>query len=115
MNLLQRAALAASIYTTVFERAESFEEQNIGADLAYLMGAILTEKHVEFGVTRPLMLILVNEYPPEHSVWTYVRLVGFHTDGEIPTKEDMAKDVPIGAKPDRIAMLLGASHYRRVR
>ena len=115
MNLLQRAALAASIYELVFKRTESFEEQNIGADLSYLMGAILTEKHVEFGVTRPLMLILANEYPPEHSVWTYVRLVGFHTDGEIPTKEDMAKDVPIGAKPDRIAMLLGASHYRRVR
>jgi hypothetical protein len=46
------------IYTYVFNNVESFEEENIGADIAYLMGAILSGTKCAWAANRPLVLVL---------------------------------------------------------
>jgi hypothetical protein len=43
----QLGALATEVYKVVHEETESFEEEHIGVDLAYLLGAILTGTYCE--------------------------------------------------------------------
>ena len=88
----------------------------IGADLACLIAAILKETSVEFGITRPITLILRQGFPHEHAVWSYIELVGYHTD-ELTTlvPERAGAEQELIAKPDAVARLLNARHRRRVR
>jgi hypothetical protein len=86
----ERAALALRVYEAVLDSTESFEVQFVGANLAYLMGAILRgppnykenmlaldvqhEGHPEF------LAVLRKAFPPgkiperDHDVWQYVTL-----------------------------------------
>jgi len=112
---MQRFDLAVQVYDYLYENTQSFEEDNIGADLAYLMAAILKEVQVEFGIAQPIVRILDQGFPREHALWTYIELTGLHTDGRIPSDEEMKNATSIAAKPDAVARLLGASHYKKVR
>ena len=71
--------LALSVYETVFRETESFREQNVGADLAYLLGAILKNSPddvwldcVNDGGHEAILTALADAFPPSHAVWTFV-------------------------------------------
>lgn len=81
---LERGILALEVYDIVFKAFESFREQNIGADLAYLMGAILDgpgsyvdwSNDYDDGETPPLLPLLREHFPEKHEVWHYIQLSG---------------------------------------
>ncbi|MEI6236579.1 MAG: hypothetical protein WCT04_26270 [Planctomycetota bacterium] len=71
--------LARSVFEAVFHETESFREGNVGADLAYLMGAILknTPNDVRLdceheGGHEGILAALTDSFPSEHAVWTFV-------------------------------------------
>jgi hypothetical protein len=79
----QRAQLAAEVFDVAIKSFEVFGEQNVGADLAYLMGAIVDEPenasfvdwspdviNREVAILKPLRA----HFPPEHSFWKFVVL-----------------------------------------
>jgi hypothetical protein len=72
----ERAALACEVYTATLSLCESFEEQHIGADLAYLMGAILIPGGAgcEWPGDRPLVELLRGHFEAGHRVWSYITL-----------------------------------------
>lgn len=68
----EKLGLLAVVYSSVNSEVESFEEQNIGADLAYLFGAILNDAYVEWESDRPFVKILKKIFKPEEYVWDFV-------------------------------------------
>lgn len=53
------AKLAREVYAYVLESTETFRgEDNIGSDLAYLMGAILMNIRCEWSIDAPIVLLL---------------------------------------------------------
>jgi hypothetical protein len=78
----ERAVLAKNVFDCVYERHDFFREDNIGADLAYLMGAILddpkedpfVEWSPEAGYVSPLLPELRQEFAPDHILWQFIRL-----------------------------------------
>lgn len=67
------AALAAEIYEIAYRDADSFESNNIGADLAYLLGAILTQDKVDWSEQwPPLLEVLTAACTSSHPVWAYI-------------------------------------------
>ena len=71
------AQRALDVYLFCILDTESFAEQHIGEDLAYLMGAILMSNKCEWDATRPIVKLLENGFP-EPWIWTYIDVV---TDG----------------------------------
>jgi hypothetical protein len=66
-------ALIASlraVYDTVCEAAESFaSEELVGADLAYLLGAMLKGTTCAWPANRPIIVLLMQSLPADHPVW----------------------------------------------
>jgi hypothetical protein len=71
---LSRAKLATEVYEVVRRETESFGEDYIGEDLAYLMGAILKDEKSNWPSTRPLVRLLKTVYTEHHSVWEYIEI-----------------------------------------
>src|SRR4051794_24866772 len=46
------------VYQAVHDRVESFEDDNLGADLAYLLGAMLKGSSCSWPADRPFVLVL---------------------------------------------------------
>ena len=77
----ERLDLAHEIFDLVYDKCETFREDNVGADLAYLMGAITDKKHpndsfvdVYTDEDEPkLISILKDNLPDDHRVWEFVR------------------------------------------
>ena len=76
----QMRELALSVYETVFRETESFRENNVGVDLAYLLGAILKNSPsenwldcVSDGGHEEILSVLSDAFPPSHSVWTFIQ------------------------------------------
>jgi hypothetical protein len=68
-------ALATGVYRAVVDSTESLEhDDNIGPDLAYLLGAILTESGCEWPNDRPIIGVLRNAFPAHHAVWRFVTI-----------------------------------------
>ncbi|MEI6236311.1 MAG: hypothetical protein WCT04_24910 [Planctomycetota bacterium] len=72
--------LACSVYEAVFRETESFRDGNVGADLAYLLGAILknTPNDVRLdceneGAHEGILAALTDAFLPEHAVWKFVQ------------------------------------------
>ena len=65
---------ALEVFTYLFKNTESFEEDPIGADLAYLMAAILNNTKCEWDVGRPIVTLLENGFP-EPWIWEYIDVV----------------------------------------
>jgi hypothetical protein len=72
MKLKKATKLARQVFKKVLACTESFEEQLIGPDLAYLMGAILTNETCSWEPDRPLLKILKEEFWPNHRIWKYI-------------------------------------------
>ena len=67
----QAAELAKEVYLVVFEHTDSFELAHVGADLAYLLGAILCDTQCEWPADRPLLEILRKELPASRC-WDHI-------------------------------------------
>lgn len=77
-------ALAHEVWEKVFCETDSFRENNIGADLAYLMGAIIDLRFPDdsfvdwspegYGDDGPpaLLGILKERFPADHAVWEFI-------------------------------------------
>lgn len=84
LTMEQRGKLARDVFNIVFDEVDSFKENDVGKDLAYLLGAILddTDKVDTFvdwnadGMPEhPIVLtILQTNYALGHSVWKFIRL-----------------------------------------
>ena len=71
----ERLKLAQEVYEAAVEETEGFEDsdEHIGADLAYLMGAIIKDGGVDrWSRNTPFMSILERRFPKEHAVWCYI-------------------------------------------
>jgi hypothetical protein len=84
--LRDRAKLARRVYNAVYYGKESFELEDVGADLAYLMGAILRRpSNSSFCVwpeNRPIVRLLRTHFHADHRIWLYV-----HIEDEPDTSE----------------------------
>lgn len=74
-----RVALVGEVFQAVYQRTESFERDNVGAYLAYLLGAICSGagEGVEFSkpFTREqegFLAMLHDSFPAEHDVWQFI-------------------------------------------
>lgn len=82
ITMEQRGKLARDVFEIFSKEFESFREDDIGNDLAYLMGAILdnTDKRDSFvdwskNFVTPFVLTILREYfPKKHAVWKFIRL-----------------------------------------
>ena len=65
--------LLSSVYKFVCDNTESFEQDDmVGPDLAYLLGAILEANVCEWTEDRSIVSLLRQGFVPEHKVWKYV-------------------------------------------
>lgn len=75
------ASLAREIFQVLVHETETFREDNVGADLAYLMGAILDPSGEEFVDWRPcscpqaptLLTLLREHFDATHSLWSHIK------------------------------------------
>lgn len=76
-GLLKRAALAQSVYNHALETAETFEG-DLGMQMTYLLGAILTESNIELDVLiaeeAEVLEFFEAMFPKEHLVWGYIEV-----------------------------------------
>lgn len=83
----ERAVIAIEVYDAAQNNSESFEEEdNLGANLAYLMGAILKGETFEAwpGVHEEFVTFLRESFGTRHVVWSSISLMG---DSEaVPTE-----------------------------
>ena len=81
----QRLQLLRELYETVHNETESFEQEDVGADLAYLMGAVLEDSHCRWEADRPLVRLLRKHLPVSHVAWEYI-----HIETEEPEERDLS-------------------------
>ena len=67
--------LMKTVYQTVYYGADTFSEGRLGEDLAYLMGAILTDSVCEWDEEEDLVALLREHFPLEHDVWGYIDIL----------------------------------------
>ena len=85
----QQFQLARRVYRTLFEQTESFEEENrLGPDLAYLLGAILFSNTCGWPTDRPIVALLRQHFPPQDPLWQH-----------IPLEPPEASDAPVPSGP----------------
>ena len=67
--------LLRELYDCIYKSVESFEsEDRIGADLAYLLGAILTDSTCEWARNRPILHFLRETCEEDHTIWDYIQV-----------------------------------------
>ncbi len=81
-NEVRRCQLAAEVYKALVDKTESFEHEKIGANIAYLLGAITSNGKFEVLVDKkrePIhnghaeFIFLLNEtFTTGHAVWNFV-------------------------------------------
>jgi hypothetical protein len=72
-GMKQRMHLAIQVYDLVFQESDSFEMADVGADLAYLLGAILKGTQCEWPHDRPIVQLL-HEHMELSPVWNYITI-----------------------------------------
>ena len=77
-----QVTLVQEVFNAVFDNCESFREDNVGADLAYLLGAFVQDHPDEAWVDwseevmpklPALAHILYARFPPNHPVWLFIK------------------------------------------
>jgi hypothetical protein len=71
---MKQLELLKCLYQTVYQQTESLEQGDVGADLAYLMGAILNQSRCEWPEDRPLVQLLRHHFDPRHRIWKFIEL-----------------------------------------
>jgi hypothetical protein len=72
-HLMNQANLAKELYQDIYNTFESFQVDNIGSDLAYLMGEILTDGFCIFESNSALNKFLKTKYDTNHEIWRYIK------------------------------------------
>lgn len=74
MTSNQKVALLRELYDVAYAATESFEDDYIGADLAYLMGVILKGRgnRCEWVPDRPIIQLFKVTLGPSHQVWEFI-------------------------------------------
>lgn len=78
-----RAALALEVFQTIWAAVESFyepppggdsyiDQHAVGADLAYLLGAILESRWTTWPKGYAFLALLREKFPASHAVWQFV-------------------------------------------
>ena len=68
-----RLELIKELYELVLNNTESFEEEDkIGADLAYLLGAISKNAQCEWPSNRPFLVFLRRHCAQDHAAWRFI-------------------------------------------
>jgi hypothetical protein len=89
----QRCVLAAKVFQAVADEFASFNEEGVGADLAYLLGAILDDSNRQSGfvdwsrdcvgpVAPAILDVLRRSFPEESPLWGFIRLEGMEEKAE---------------------------------
>lgn len=73
----QKIKIIKQVFNACVNFSDSFDNDNIGADLAYLFGAIAKGTCVDFtengaGERPALYQILINEFPETHVIWKFI-------------------------------------------
>lgn len=71
-----RLRLIRDTYLRVYAATEVFSEDDIGTELAYLLGAIATRGMVELAADSALLAILRREFPGGHAIWQFIDAQG---------------------------------------
>ncbi len=66
--------LIQDVYKAVFSKCDTFEEDDIGVDLAYILGAIATGGGCTWAPERKMLGVLRECFPEDHAVWKYVEV-----------------------------------------
>lgn len=82
MDTQSRHTLARDVFDAVFIAFETFNDNHVGADLAYLLGAILNGcgdnvdwRHDEMGGRIPAIIpVLKESFPPDSPLWQFIVL-----------------------------------------
>lgn len=71
---VSRANAAIDVYNACMDHSQSFEEDNLGANLAYLMGAILKGEKFQawLGVHEEFVAFLHENVPSDHDAWASI-------------------------------------------
>jgi hypothetical protein len=77
MPAADKAKLAEEIFSAVFDHHDTFRDDEIGADLAYLLGAIVCGDHVDwteesYGHSGVLPCFISESFAPNHVVWNFI-------------------------------------------
>jgi hypothetical protein len=74
-NISLCVKLFLDIYEMVLDSTETFYDDNIGADLAYLAAAIFKDTFVEFKKDSALLKLIQTTYKdPTHGVYKFIRI-----------------------------------------
>ncbi len=65
--------LIQEVYTGVSKHCDTFEQDNIGVDLAYILGQIAISG-APWPPERKMLEILRECFPKDHTVWKYVEV-----------------------------------------
>lgn len=74
----QVADLGAEVYQTVYAHTDTVRENDLGADVFYLLGAILSEDQSQVvdwsdgGANTATLAFFQAHFPPGHPVWAYI-------------------------------------------
>ena len=63
---------AAEVYNAVVARPKVLRLTTSAADLAYLLGAIITQSGCEWPRNRPIVFVLQSAFAADHAVWSYI-------------------------------------------
>lgn len=82
----ERCSLAHEVFDCVFEETESFQEDHIGSQLAYLLGAITDyelprDSFVDWSPscdnTKAIYHLFKDKFPPWHPVWEFINVIEY--------------------------------------
>lgn len=72
----QRAEMARRLYVDVYRTTESWEEEpTLGADVAYMLGALLDNDVCEWNANRLFVQVLRELYAPTEAIWQFIDVV----------------------------------------
>jgi hypothetical protein len=66
--------LIRTVYDAMYAGTNSFELSQIGADMAYLFGAISKNECCEWPAGQPFLRILRKKLPPPCAVWQFIKI-----------------------------------------
>lgn len=110
--------LVREVYDQVYQATDSFEENDTGVDLAYLLGAIAKETTCEWSGGRPFVRLLRDLFPDKHPIWNHVTIDDSHASTlderrtEAAERAWSAYDFEVGVE-DASGWEIAADHWSR--
>lgn len=68
-----RLALIEEVYGRLIQGTETFEANDVGLNLAYLLGAIANGNDVVWRSRSEFVRLVRREFPRQHPVWRFIR------------------------------------------